>query len=231
MNGILLIDKPQGWTSFDIVNKLRAVVEQAMPPRTSKKRFPVGHTGTLDPEATGLLIIVFGTYTKQAASFSKLDKTYAFTLRLGQTSTTGDEEGEKTAVSDTQPDLTTIRRVAETFLGVSEQIPPQFSAIKVKGRPAYLAARQGRPVELDPRSITMHELLVDNYNYPYVDMVARVSSGTYIRSLASDIGSKLQTGAFAHSIRRLSIGQFNVDEAISISDIDYATIKKHLKTV
>src|SRR5258706_11530104 len=122
MNGILLVDKPKGWTSFDVVNKVRRLIEQSGLNTTNKKRFPVGHTGTLDPLATGLLVLMLGTYTKKVPEYTKLDKTYEVTMRLGQTSTTGDEEGEKAAVSDHEPTQDEVANALKQFEGDIMQV-------------------------------------------------------------------------------------------------------------
>jgi tRNA pseudouridine55 synthase len=232
VNGYLLVDKPKGWTSFDVVNRVRHMVEQADESLAqSKKHFPVGHAGTLDPAATGLMILLLGSYTKQSGQFMKLEKSYEATMKLGETSVTGDEEGEITAVSKKEPKQANIQRVLEKFLGTSEQVPPSFSAIKFNGRPSYLLARQGLYVALPPRVITITELMLIDYQYPYVDIFAKVSSGTYIRSLIYDIGDRLKTGAYAKNIRRLSIGTYRVEDAIPITEISYKAIEDQLKTL
>ena len=133
MNGILLVDKPKGWTSFDVVGRVRRIASHSPLSTSNKKRFPVGHTGTLDPLATGLLVLLLGTYTKQAPSLTKLDKTYEVVMHLGQTSTTGDAEGELTDVSDKQPSQSQIVAAMKEFTGDIMQTPPIYSAIKIRG--------------------------------------------------------------------------------------------------
>lgn len=229
MNGLLLIDKPSGWSSHDVVNKVRNIIEKSGITPTPKKRFPVGHAGTLDPEATGLLILLLGDHTKKAAELSKLDKTYAFSVKLGQTSTTGDEEGIKTSISDHKPEPKDVTQVVHQFIGPINQIPPAYSAIKINGRPAYKWARSGQALSITPRQIHVYELSVTDYHYPYIDMLANVSSGTYIRSLAEDIGSKLKTGAYASSIRRLTIDRYSVDDAINLDGLNTDVISRNLK--
>lgn len=214
MDGILLIDKPAGWTSFDVVAKVRGLLRQA---GVSKPK--VGHCGTLDPLATGLLVIVVGSYTKRAQEFTKLDKTYEVTMKLGQTSTTGDEEGDKTTISTQKPSQTTVEAAVRSFLGESQQIPPQFSAIKVGGQRAYKLARQGKTVKIEPRAITIHQITDIRYRYPVVQFTASVSSGTYIRSLVEDIGTKLETGAYMTGLRRTQVGQFKISQVkFNLSD-------------
>jgi tRNA pseudouridine55 synthase len=219
MNGILLIDKPKGWTSFDAVNKVRRIIQYSPLNVTGKKRFPVGHTGTLDPMATGLLVLLLGNYTKMALGLTKLDKTYSVTMCLGQTSTTGDEEGEKTFVSDGHPTRDAIERTLQNYVGDTMQTPPSYSAIKVDGQRAYKLARAGKTPELKPRPVHIDKIVLTNYNYPYVDFVVAVSSGTYIRSLVEDIGKDLGTGAYMSGLRRLTVGNYRITDAVSPEDL------------
>ncbi|MGH7157801.1 MAG: tRNA pseudouridine(55) synthase TruB [Candidatus Saccharimonadales bacterium] len=219
MNGILLVDKPAGWTSFDVVNKVRRIVSVSPLNTSNKKRFPVGHTGTLDPLATGLLVLMLGTYTKKVPQFTKLDKTYEVTMRLGQISTTGDEEGEKTAVSSNQPPEAEVKAAFQRFVGDIMQTPPIFSAIKINGRRAYDLARKGQAPEMKPRPARVYSLDFLDYTYPYVRFTAKVSSGTYIRSLVEDIGKQLGTGAYMPALRRTGVGKFLLDDAVSADGI------------
>src|SRR5215475_5248839 len=137
MHGVLLVDKPGGWTSFDVVHKVRRLAESSGLNTTGKKRFPVGHTGTLDPLATGLLVLLLGSYTKRAPELTKLDKTYEVTMRLGVTSSTGDDEGEKAVVSSKKPAQSDIEQALEQFVGEIMQTPPAYSAVKINGQRAY----------------------------------------------------------------------------------------------
>ena len=229
MDGILLIDKPIGWTSFDVVNKVRTIIERSELTPRNKKRYPVGHSGTLDPLATGLLIVLVGSYTKHSAEIGKFDKTYQFTMKLGQISTTGDEEGEKTIQSDHRPSIIQIRQALDHFSGPIEQIPPAYSAIKIKGQPAYSLARRGQPVEIQSRTVHINSIQLNGYHYPLVELETSVSSGTYIRSLAEDIGNYLKTGAYTVALRRISIGQFNVQHAISPQTLTIEDIRSQLR--
>lgn len=231
MNGILLIDKPAGWTSFDVVGKVRRLV-QASPLNTShKKRFPTGHTGTLDPLATGLLVLLLGTYTKNAPALTKLDKTYEVTMTLGQTSTTGDEEGQKTPVSDVRPTRAQVQAALAQFTGQIMQTPPAFSAVKVNGQRAYKLARQGKAPELKPRPVTIHRLALTGYSYPHVNFTAEVSSGTYIRSLVEDMGKALGTGAYMSGLRRTHVGTFDIKEALPMDGLTPERIAAHLRSL
>lgn len=218
MNGRLLVDKPHGWTSFDVVNRVRRMVQHSEYNTTNKKRFPVGHTGTLDPLATGLLVLLLGKSTKEAPGLTKLDKTYEVTMKLGDTSTTGDEEGEKTHVSDRTPSLDEIKQILEQFVGDTMQIPPMFSAIKINGQRAYKLARKGEEVELKARPIHIEYIELTSYEYPIVRFTTHVSSGTYIRSLVEDIGKKLGTGAYMSALRRTKVGDFDITNAMVIDE-------------
>ena len=229
MNGILLIDKPKGWTSFDVVNKVRRMVQNSKLNTSNKKRFPVGHTGTLDPQATGLLVLLLGKYTTHAMSLTKLDKTYEVVMCLGQISTTGDEEGEKTSVSDVQPTEADIKNVLKTFVGDTMQTPPAFSAIKINGQRAYKLAREGKAPELAARPIHIESLNVTDYAYPFVKFTVHVSSGTYIRSLVEDAGRLLKTGAYMSDLRRTTVGRYNIADALSMDGLTPERINERLQ--
>lgn len=211
MQGLLLIDKPSGWTSFDVVNFVRrqVAIAEGKKPKNTK----VGHTGTLDPLATGLLVLLVGKeYTRKATELTKLDKTYEVTMKLGEVSTTGDNEGEKKAVSDTIPTQKAVLRALDTFQGPIMQVPPAFSAMKINGQRAYKLAREGKVVELEARPVTIYKNELTSYEYPYVKFVSEVGSGTYIRSLVEDLGKTLGTGAYMSDLRRTRIGQFSLDD-------------------
>lgn len=183
------------------------------------KKIKVGHTGTLDPLATGLLILVIGSHTKRAVEFSRLDKTYVCELTLGAISTTGDNEGKITSVSDMVPDKKQIKNAIAQAVGTYKQIPPAYSAIKVKGQEAYKLARAGRELKMEPRVVTIYKIENVEYNYPKLSFETKVSSGTYIRSLASDIGAKLGTGAYLSSLRRTKVGKFDIEDATTIAQL------------
>lgn len=212
-DGIILIDKPAEMTSFGVVARVRRVLTQA-----AQKKVKVGHTGTLDPFATGLMILVIGKECKNAEQYSKLDKVYEATFRLGQTSTTGDPEGELTDVSDIQPSRAQIEAALAQFTGPIMQRPPIFSAIKIAGKRAYKLARDGQEVEIPERPVTIHSLELIDYTYPNLKIRTHVSSGTYIRSLCVDIGEILGTGAYCTALRRLSINKWSIDDAQTLHD-------------
>ena len=226
MNGILLIDKPSGWTSFDVVGKVRSIITKSALNETHRKRFPVGHTGTLDPLATGLLVLLLGKDTKQAPALTKLDKTYEVTMTLGQTSTTGDDEGEKRAVSARQPTDEEVSAALQQVTGEIMQTPPLYSAIKINGQRAYKLARAGKTVELEPRKVTIYDINLTQYKYPTARFTATVSSGTYIRSLVEDVGNVLQTGAYMSDLRRTRVGQFDIKDAMPVTDLSVDEIAK-----
>ena len=211
-SGIILIDKPTGMTSFGVVARVRRKRSER-----AGKKIKVGHTGTLDPFATGLMILVIGKETKNAETYSKLDKVYEATIRLGQTSTTGDPEGEITKVSDLRPTEAEVAEALTKFKGEIQQTPPAFSAIKIDGQRAYKLARAGEVVEMPVRTVTIHSLELISYNYPELRIKAHVSSGTYIRTLAEDIGKVLEVGAYCTQLRRTKIGDWEIKDAKKLS--------------
>lgn len=213
--GILLVDKPAGWTSFDVCAKIRGQIKAEYRNRDekpTKRQLRVGHAGTLDPFATGLLVVLLGDATKRADEFLKLDKVYEATIRLGVTSSTGDPEGELTSASDLRPSQEEVEAVLSKFVGTITQTPPAYSAIKVNGQRAYKLARQGRAVDMPSRQVEVYSLELLNYSYPDIAIRAHVSSGTYIRTLAEDIGQALGTGAYCSQLRRTSIADWHVDQ-------------------
>ena len=212
-DGIILIDKPAGITSFGVVARIRRVLS-----KQQGKKVKVGHTGTLDPFATGLMILVIGKECRNAGNYSKLDKVYEATIRLGQTSSTGDPEGEISDVSDIIPTESQIKEVLVELTGEITQRPPMFSAIKINGQRAYKLARKGETVEMPERKVTVYSLEFIDYNYPEIRIKTHVSSGTYIRTLAEDIGMKLGTSAYCNQLRRTSISEWDITAAQKLSD-------------
>lgn len=208
MEEIIFVDKPSGMSSFGAVARVRRVLSQR-----EGHKVKVGHTGTLDPFATGLLILLAGKATKQAPTLTKLDKVYEATIRLGATSTTGDPEGEIT-LSNAQSDISRaqVEQVLARFVGEIEQTPPAFSAIKINGQRAYKLARAGKTVELPSRKVTIYSLEILDYASPYLTIRTHVSSGTYIRTLAEDIGRALGCGAYTTELRRTKIADYDIDK-------------------
>lgn len=219
-DGVLLVDKPASWTSFDVVAKIRGQIRreyQEKGIKPTKRQLKVGHAGTLDPFATGLLVILLGDATKKAGEFLKLDKVYEATIHLGKTSTTGDPEGELTEVSRRQPTREEIEAALEKFVGTINQTPPAFSAIKVGGQRAYKLAHKGETVEIPTREVTVHSIELLDYSYPEIKVQAHVSSGTYIRTLAEDIGEALGAGAYCSQLRRTKIASWSIKEAQTLT--------------
>jgi len=212
MEGIVLFNKPKNYTSYQIVEFFKK--------RTKKK---VGHGGTLDPLAEGLLILGIGEYTKELNKFLKESiKTYIAEIVLGARSTTYDREGKIYPNDDRiiYPNTDRIKELINSFVGEIEQIPPPFSAVKIKGKPAYLLARKGEKVELKPRKVKIYEIRILNYNWPTLKIEVTCSSGTYIRSLANDIGEKLGCGGYLNELKRTRINEFKVEEALTFEDIE-----------
>lgn len=235
---IILVDKPAGISSFGIVAKVRRELRDEF-----GHKVKVGHTGTLDPFATGLLILLSGKMTKKSNEFLKLDKIYEADLKLGFTSTTGDPEGEiqryhvedlsevttareagaiatneganpvTTGASDPCPKRDAVESVLRSFTGKITQTPPRFSAIKINGERAYKLARKGADFEIPSREVEIYCIEILDYSYPTLKIRCHVSSGTYIRTLAEDIGKKLGTGAYLTALRRTKIGDYHIEDA------------------
>ena len=233
---IILVDKPAGISSFGVVAKVRGRLKAEF-----GHKVKVGHTGTLDPFATGLLILLSGKMTKKSTDFLKLDKVYEATLKLGYTSTTGDPEGEIQEVplfgvfrsaaareiaapargdgpGERGPDKDLLESTIKSFIGEITQTPPKFSAIKIDGKRAYKLAREGKDFEIPSRKVTIYSIDILDYNYPELKIRCHVSSGTYIRTLAEDIGKALGTGAYLTALRRTKIADYKVEDAHPLSD-------------
>lgn len=228
MQGLLLVDKPKSWTSFDVVAKVRGAVRQAAKTSGVTTKIKVGHTGTLDPMATGLLVLAVGSYTKKVPELTKKDKTYEAEVTLGAMSTTDDAEGDVQPVSMRQPTEAEVSTALMQFVGEQQQIPPQFSAIKVGGVRAYASARKGHEVALQPRTVQVYSITNIQYIYPVVSFTCHVGSGTYIRSIARDLGQKLGTGAYMSALRRTEVGNFSVAAAQPVETISSDTIANYL---
>ncbi|MDO4747228.1 MAG: tRNA pseudouridine(55) synthase TruB [Candidatus Saccharibacteria bacterium] len=209
---IILVDKPAGISSFGVVAKVRGFLKAKF-----GHKVKVGHTGTLDPFATGLLIILSGKMTKKSNEFLKLDKEYEATLKLGFVSNTGDVEGELTKVrDDLVPTRDEIEIAVKSFVGVISQTPPKYSAIKINGVRAYKLARKNQDFEIPSREVTIYDIEIMSYKYPELSLRCKVSSGTYIRTLAEDIGKKIGTGAYLTALRRTQVGKYSVTDAAKL---------------
>ncbi len=202
---IILIDKPYTWTSFDVVKKIRI----------STGVSKVGHAGTLDPLATGLLIVCTGSFTKKISQYMNMEKEYTGTMTVGASTPTFDLESKPENFIDVSNlSLERIYAATSNFVGEIEQTPPIHSAIKKDGKPAYLMARKGKEIILEPRKINIYSFDITNINLPEISFKVVCSTGTYIRSLVNDFGKFLQAGAYLSSLRRTRIGNFLVDDAI-----------------
>lgn len=213
-NGVLLIDKPIGMTSFGVVARIKRLAHN-----TYGRKIKVGHTGTLDPFASGLMIVVLGKTCKRAGDYSKLSKSYSAKIILGQTTPTYDVEGNKTQISRRQPSLKQIQMALLNFKGKIKQYPPAYSALKINGIRAYELARLGKEIEIKSREVEITKLEIIGYDYPILEIEVDVTSGTYIRSLAYDLGTKLGVGAYCSGLRRLSVGEYKLSEATSLADL------------
>jgi tRNA pseudouridine55 synthase len=211
MNGVLIINKPRGWTSHDVVNRVRKILQEKQ----------IGHTGTLDPLATGVLVLCIGKATKIVRYLEADDKEYTAELKLGSTTDTQDSDGRVLVTHEySPPSVEQVRDAMNSFQGSISQRPPAFSALKVNGIPSYRLARQGTLQELAKRPITVHEIRLLDYADPIVRFTARCSKGTYVRTLCADIGEQLGMGAHLVSLIRTRSGRFGLDQALTIEQAE-----------
>lgn len=207
---IFLIDKPLDWTSFDVVNKIRWNIKKSY----NLKKIKVGHAGTLDPKATGLLIICTGKLTKRIDEIQAESKVYTGIFKLGVTTPTYDTESEEDQSFPTEHVTEQlIHEAAKEFIGDIEQYPPMHSAVKQDGKRLYELARAGKEVEIKPRQIKIYNFRITNVDMPFVEFEVHCGKGTYIRSLANDFGKALNSGAYLTELRRIKIGDFSVENA------------------
>jgi len=216
LNGIVVVNKPSGITSHDVVDRVRRIFGMRR----------IGHAGTLDPMATGVLIMLVGKGTKLFERFMKFDKAYRATLVLGKVTTSADTQGQ---VVDERPydDITEqrVREVFESFLGEGQQVPPMVSAVKVKGKRLYELARQGLQVEREARAIRIDRIEIVRFDLPYVEFFLECSKGTYVRKFAEDAGERLGCGACICQIERTQVGPYDIDQAINLDDLTEADVK------
>lgn len=219
---LLLVDKPKTWTSFDVVNKIRYTL------KIPKRKLKVGHAGTLDPLATGLLLICTGKYTKKINELQGLDKVYDGTIHLGATTPSYDAETEVDAEFDiSKITEQSIIENAQTFLGKQEQVPPIYSAIKVDGERAYKHARAGESIELKKRAVEIFDFKIGEIDLPNVAFEVHCSKGTYIRSLAYDFGKRLDNGAYLSALRRTKVADYKLADAWNLDNlIEYIKLSK-----
>lgn len=210
MNGVLVINKPQGWTSHDVVNKARRVLKEKQ----------IGHTGTLDPLATGVLVLCIGKATRIVRYLESDDKDYTAELRLGSTTDTQDADGKVLETREyAPPSIEQVRDVMNSFRGSIEQRPPAYSALKVNGVPSYRLARQGTIQEHKARPVTVYDIRLLEYADPIARFSVRCSKGTYVRTLCADIGDRLGMGAHLISLIRTRAGRFHLEEALTIDQV------------
>lgn len=224
MNGVLIINKPQGYTSHDIVNIVRKKLN-------IKK---VGHTGTLDPNATGVLPILIGQATKISKYLVEHDKTYIATLKLGKRTDTSDSEGKiiEEDLNLMEFDKEKIKEVLNTFLGKQKQMPPMYSAIKVAGKKLYEYAREGKEVEIKTRDIEIYNIFLKDYNKKdEIVFEVECSKGTYIRVLCEDIAKKLGTIGYMKELQRTKVNDFKIENAISLDDLDNTNIESKIISI
>lgn len=213
---VLLIDKPLGWTSFDVVNSIRYAIKKTL----NIKKIKVGHAGTLDPLATGLLIICTGKFTKQIDTFQGQDKTYIGSMVIGATTPSFDRETEVNQTFDTsQLTEKILEENCNPFIGEIVQTPPVYSAVKIDGKRAFEYARKDSDVVLKSRKVTINSFKLLNFNIPEMDFIVECSKGTYIRSLVDDFGKNLNNGAYLSALRRTTIGDFSVSNAYTVDEI------------
>src|SRR3989344_799677 len=211
LTGVVSIYKPKGLTSHDVVNEVRRL--------TGERR--VRHAGTLDPLASGVLVVGIGREaTRKLKEVVEQEKEYLATIRLGMTSTTDDEEGRKTKLSNYRTiELANIQSVLKNFVGTVEQVPPVYSAVKIKGKEAYKLARKGKVVELRPRQVVIKSIDLVDYSWPFLTIKVVTGPGVYIRSLARDIGEKLYTGGYLTSLKRTRLGRFTLTDCVPIETL------------
>jgi tRNA pseudouridine55 synthase len=213
MNNPLAVYKPKGPSSNQYLNRIRLLLN-------TKK---IGHAGTLDPLACGVLVIGIGrTATKQLNNLIKTDKEYLADIKFGQISTTMDEEGEKNTTYIKEPEnfsIDKIKKELNNFIGEINQIPPKYSALKINGQNAYKLAREGKEFELKARTVTIYNIEILNYKWPYLKVKVHCGSGVYIRSLAHDLGTNLNIGAYLSNLERIRVGEFNINKTISLDKL------------
>ena len=219
MDGVIVVDKPEGWTSHDAVNKLRRLA--------GTRR--VGHLGTLDPLATGVLPLVVGLATRFAQFLMRGDKTYDAVVRFGYSTDTYDRDGTPTSpVTEPAVDRAKLEEAVEAFEGLLMQTPPPVSAKKIGGTPAYKLVRRNLPVELQPVEVKVHSIEIVSVQGPEARLVVRCSAGTYMRSIAHDLGKVFGCGAFLRELRRTASGDFNVEQACPLPELERLAAEKRL---
>lgn len=223
MDGVIIINKQKGFTSHDIVNVIRKKLD-------IKK---VGHTGTLDPNATGVLPILVGKATKISKYLIEHDKTYIATIKLGEKTDTGDSEGQVIETKKVSENLEekNINQVLNNFLGKQKQLPPMYSAIKINGKKLYEYAREGQEVKVEPRDIEIYKIKLLEYKNNKIKFEVECSKGTYIRTLCEDVANKLGTLGYMEELQRTKVNNFDIKDAISLEYLDKVTIKEKIISI
>ncbi|MBU0727976.1 tRNA pseudouridine(55) synthase TruB [Patescibacteria group bacterium] len=206
MDGLIIINKPSGWTSFDVVAKIRN--------KLGVKK--VGHTGTLDPLATGVLVLCLGKATKLAQQITDTSKEYIAEITFGATSTTDDAEGAISQITNNKLQITKIEDALKDFEGEIMQTPPPFSAKKIGGKRAYKLAREGKEVKLEARPVTISEIEILDYKWPKLSLRIACGKGTYIRSIARDLGDKLGVGGYLSALQRTRVGEYKIEQSVTV---------------
>lgn len=213
---LILINKPLEWTSFDVVNKIRSSIKYGL----GIKKMKVGHAGTLDPMATGLLLVCVGKYTKIIEGLTSHIKSYEAIVKLGATTPTYDREAdEENIVENLSITSEAFSKACHSFLGRSEQIPPIYSAIKINGQSAHKLARRGKDVQMKKRKITISEMEILDFSSPLGSINVTCTKGTYIRSLANDIGAQLGCGGYLYGLKRTFVDKFDLNDAIEMEEV------------
>ena len=208
---IILIDKPIEWTSFDVVKYIRKSIQT----RLKVKKIKVGHAGTLDPLATGLLIVCIGKETKNISKYQDLSKKYTGVIKLGETTPSYDRETEIDRTYDyNHIDENKVLKISKTFIGKQKQFPPIYSALKKDGKRMYKYAREKIEIKIKPRDIEIYDFKILNFSSPYIEFIIECSKGTYIRTIGNDYGQKLNSGSHLYKLKRISIGDFSISDAL-----------------
>jgi tRNA pseudouridine55 synthase len=221
MFGIINVNKPAGWTSRDVVNRVQRLVKPAK----------AGHAGTLDPLATGVLVICLGSATRLITYVQEMPKQYYATFQLGRSSPSDDTETELVEIASPPiPTLAEIEAQLPKFIGSIQQVPPAYSALKIGGKRAYKLVRQGQQVELKPRTVQVYELTIEAYDYPQLELSIRCGSGTYVRSLGRDLAKSLGTAAVMSGLARTAIGPFQVEDGLDPTELTLEDIETNLQS-
>jgi tRNA pseudouridine55 synthase len=223
MDGLIVLDKPARITSAGAVNRVKRLLDRGT---------KIGHAGTLDPFATGVLLLLIGKATKSSERLMNQPKRYEAAIKLGASTATDDPESPEIPwLHATQPSFEEIKSAAARFTGIISQRPPPFSALKISGRPAYKLARSGQPVDLQPRDVRIDGLEIMSWQWPLLKLRIDCGRGTYVRAIARDLGETLKTGGYLTELRRTRIGDFDIADAVTLEQLDQDGVLKHLRAI